>query len=63
MPIQLMKAEDKENLLLSLLQIIRHLHRSGVISIQRMCMTCQHYQCNEFGTGHYCRLLNQRLQT
>ncbi|GAB3025290.1 MarR family winged helix-turn-helix transcriptional regulator [Niabella terrae] len=53
--------DDKTNLLLSLLDIIRDLKESGVITIQRMCMTCSHYQPLENGTQHFCKLLNQEL--
>jgi DNA-binding MarR family transcriptional regulator len=61
-PIDKLSMEDKENLLLSLLNIIRHLNITGVITIQRMCMTCSHYQ-NTDGAQHYCKLLNQKLST
>jgi hypothetical protein len=54
-------ADDKENLLLSLLNIIRHLNKAGVITIQRMCMTCAYYQPSENGQKHFCKLLNQNL--
>ncbi|MEX2411074.1 MAG: helix-turn-helix domain-containing protein [Candidatus Paceibacterota bacterium] len=60
-PIDKLSTDDKENLLLSLLNIIRHLNRTGVITIQRMCLTCKHYQSTENGKQHYCKLLNQKL--
>lgn len=60
-PVDKLTAEEKNNLLLSLLRIIRHLNNTGVITIQRMCLTCRHYQFTENGQ-HYCKLLNQRLQ-
>jgi DNA-binding MarR family transcriptional regulator len=60
-PIDKLSADDKENLLLSLLNIIRHLNRTGVITIQRMCITCKHYQTTENGKQHFCKLLNQKL--
>jgi DNA-binding MarR family transcriptional regulator len=63
-PIDKLPGEDKENLLLSLLGIIRHLNQSGIITIQRMCFTCQHYQSSGVnGQEHFCSLLNQRLLT
>ncbi len=62
-PIDKMHEEDKENLLLSLMGIIRHLNKAGVITIQRMCMTCSYYQSSAKGQKHYCRLLAQPLQT
>jgi DNA-binding MarR family transcriptional regulator len=62
-PIDKLPADDKENLLLSLIGIIQHLNKSGVITIQRMCVTCVHYRKNENGKQHFCNLLNQKLTT
>lgn len=61
-PIDKLHRDDKENLLLSLLNIIRHLHQSEVITIQRMCMSCLYYQSSDKGKKHFCRLLNQDLK-
>lgn len=60
-PINELHPDDKENLLLSLLNIIRHLNKSGVITVQRMCMNCSYYQPSEDGQNHFCKLLNQNL--
>ncbi len=60
-PIDKLNQDDKENLLLSLLNIIRHLNRSEVITIQRMCMSCSYYQPLDKGQKHFCKLLNQNL--
>ncbi len=60
-PIDQLHQDDKENLLLGLFNIIRHLNQSGVITIQRMCMTCAYYQQSESGQGHFCKLLHQEL--
>ncbi|HXH19000.1 MAG TPA: hypothetical protein VNJ07_07935, partial [Chitinophagales bacterium] len=60
-PIDKLHPDDKENLLLSLLNIIRHLNKAGVITIQRMCMTCIYFQSSESGQQHFCKLLNQKL--
>jgi len=60
-PIDKLNSDDKENVLLSLLGIIRHLNQSGVITIQRMCMTCVYYQPSDKGQKHFCKLLNQQL--
>ncbi len=60
-PIDKLQPGDKENMLLSLLDIIRHLNQSGVITIQRMCMSCSYYQQSEKGRSHFCKLLNQKL--
>lgn len=62
-PVDQLSLPDKENLLLSLMEIIRHLHQAGVITIQRMCMTCSFYQPAGKGNKAFCQLLNQELQT
>lgn len=62
-PIDKLNKNDKDNLLLSLLDIIRHLNKTGVITIQRMCKTCSHYQSSGDDKQHFCTLLNQKLQT
>lgn len=59
LPIERLHNEDKEILLLSLLNIIRHLNKIGIITIQRMCMTCVYYRSTE--QNHFCGLLNQNL--
>ncbi|WP_353185269.1 MarR family winged helix-turn-helix transcriptional regulator [Parapedobacter lycopersici] len=60
-PIDKLHPDDRENLLLSLLQVIRHLNKAGVITIQRMCTTCSHYLPSADGKTHFCKLLNQHL--
>lgn len=60
-PIDELHSNDKENLLLSLLDIIRHLNKAGVITKQRMCFTCHFYKANENGHEHFCGLLNTKL--
>ena len=62
-PIGKLHNGDKENLLLSLIDIIRHLNKAGIITIQRMCFTCSYYQTTNGGQKHFCKLLNQELQT
>lgn len=57
-PIDKLPETDKENLLSNLLEIISHLNQTGVISIQRMCLSCQYYNSDN---GHFCGLLNQKL--
>jgi DNA-binding MarR family transcriptional regulator len=57
-PIDNLPSSEKENLLLSLLEIIHHLNQTGIITIQRMCSTCQFYNSSN---GHFCELLNQKL--
>ena len=60
-PIEKIHTIDKENLLLSLLGIIRYLNQSGIITIQRMCFTCSYYKSQKNGKEHFCSLLNQKL--
>lgn len=62
-PIDRLLDDDKENLLLSLMNIIRHLNQSGVITLQRMCLTCVHHKSSANGQKHFCKLLNQQLHT
>lgn len=57
-PIEKLAINDKEKLLKSLLDIIHHLNQTGVITIQRMCLSCQYYSSEN---GHFCELLNQKL--
>lgn len=60
-PINELSISEKDNLLLSLLDIIRHLNQTGIITIQRMCFTCQYYNPAQKGGEHFCKLLNQKL--
>lgn len=62
-PITALHPDDKENMLLGLMDIIRHLNQSGIIGIQRMCISCTFYRSNENGVKHFCNLLNQELQS
>lgn len=62
-PISNLNQDYKENLLFSLLDIIQYLNETGVITIQRMCMTCNYYQSSDKGQQHFCTLLNQKLYT
>ncbi len=62
-PIDKLQDADKENLLAALIGIIHHLNQSGVITIQRMCLTCSHYREPNGGQQHFCTLLNQNLST
>ncbi len=62
-PIYKIHPDDKENLLLSLIGVIHHLNQTGIINIQRMCLTCAHYRPNHRGQKHFCQLLNMKLET
>lgn len=59
-PLKKLSENEKSDLLIQLLNIIRHLQYSGVINPQRMCFTCQHYTCSK--QTHYCELLQQELK-
>ncbi len=61
-PIDKLHPDDKENLLLSLLGIIHYLNKSGIITLQRMCLTCAYYKQKHKGEKHFCQLLNQKLE-
>lgn len=60
-PIEKLSENEKSDLLLQLINIIRHLQSSGIIQVQRMCFTCQHYQFKK-DQIHFCNLLNSRLK-
>jgi DNA-binding MarR family transcriptional regulator len=58
--------EQKEILLDSLLQMIFRLHKAGIITIQRMCQTCQYLENTDLSRGnreggYYCNLLKKPL--
>ena len=53
--------EQKETILTGLLKLIYELNKAGIITIQRMCFTCLHYQ-NTNGQ-HHCKLLQSELAT
>lgn len=61
-PIDKLHSTEKENLLLSLLDIIFHLNKSGIVTIQRMCFNCHFYKANKNGQKHFCSLLNSKLE-
>lgn len=51
---------EKENLLNNILQIIHQLNQQEIISIQRMCFTCFHYEKKD--NNHFCNLLQKALK-
>lgn len=60
-PIHKLGKTEKEAMLQGLLSTILHLNRMGVISVQRMCQTCQFYRRGPDSTSHFCTLLNHHL--
>lgn len=61
-PIDKLNPHEKENLLLSLMGAIHHLNKTGIITIQRMCVTCVHYKPADGRQLHFCQLLNKKLE-
>ncbi len=61
-PITNLSRNDKNNLLLSLIKVIGHLNKTGVISVLRMCTTCSYYQPSDDADTVFCALLNEELQ-
>ena len=61
-PITNLSRDDKNNFLLSLIKVIGHLNKTGVISVLRMCTTCSYYQPSDDADTFFCALLNEELQ-
>jgi DNA-binding MarR family transcriptional regulator len=59
-PLHQFPTEQKEILLLSLLEVIEKLNKQGIITIQRMCLTCRFYQNTH--ERHYCKFLEKPLK-
>ena len=60
-PVSNLSDAEKQVLLGSLLQIIYHLHKAGIIGVQRMCLSCSFHKEGHRGHWHYCTLLNKPL--
>ena len=58
-PLSKLSDVQKEAMLSGLLRLIYDLNRAGIITIQRMCLTCRFYE--QRSGGHYCRLLQTTL--
>lgn len=61
-PIERLDGMAKDSLLDSLFKIIDHLHDMEIISVQRMCLTCAHYESTQEAPGHFCTLLRKKLK-
>lgn len=58
-PLDKLTAEQKTIMLNGLLHLIHDLNKAGIITVQRMCLTCTRYS---FKNGiHYCSLLQSEL--
>lgn len=51
---------EKESLWKSVADLIRLLHQTGAITVQRTCFSCSHY--TKKGAAHYCSLLEEKLR-
>lgn len=60
-PVDQLTENERQALLNQLFGIIYHLHKTGIISRQRMCLTCSNYAPGHAGHLHYCRLLDTPL--
>lgn len=60
-PLDYISQQEKEQLHNSLIHIISNLNQAGVVSTQRMCLTCANYVNNK--GAHYCNLLQSPLAT
>lgn len=60
-PLATLAQPEKEAMLSGLLQLIHGLNKAGIITVQRMCLTCEHHE--HVDGGHYCKLLAAPLQT
>ena len=60
-PIEKLTQEQKTIMLNGLLKLIYDLNKSGIITIQRMCLSCAYYQSSGEGQEHFCKLLNKEL--
>ncbi|MEP0365971.1 MAG: MarR family winged helix-turn-helix transcriptional regulator [Cyclobacteriaceae bacterium] len=58
-PIERLSEAKKGVLLKSLLDLISNLQSAGIISINRMCLSCKHYEQRQ--EGHFCHLLQKKL--
>lgn len=55
-----LSSAQKSGLKTILLDLIHHLYREKIITVQRMCFTCAHF--SETGSKQFCHLLNIQLK-
>lgn len=56
--------DHKEVVLTFLMSLIESFHKSGLISLTKMCFTCQYFERNAYSnldSPHHCHLVNQPL--
>ncbi|MFC5044292.1 MarR family winged helix-turn-helix transcriptional regulator [Aquimarina hainanensis] len=56
-----LSVNEKNTFFMSLLQMIHSLNKQDIITVQRMCFTCFHYQKEK--DNHYCTLIKKPLKT
>jgi DNA-binding MarR family transcriptional regulator len=57
---------EQEMLMKFLMQLIESLQKAGIITIARLCLTCQYFQSAaqpDTASSHFCRLLEKSLAT
>ncbi|HEY8402149.1 MAG TPA: MarR family winged helix-turn-helix transcriptional regulator [Cytophagaceae bacterium] len=59
-PLANLTQAQKEIMLNGLLNLIYELNQGGIITLQRMCFTCDHYRHQK--GGHYCNLIQAQLR-
>lgn len=59
-PLSSLSKEQKQVMFSGLLKLIQDLNQAGIITVKRMCYTCQNYALVE--NAPYCRLLAARLE-
>ncbi|MFD2265010.1 MarR family winged helix-turn-helix transcriptional regulator [Lacibacterium aquatile] len=62
----MLPAGEKQELLMSLVKVIRNLQEAGAIPLQRMCATCRYFQPNTYpdaGAPHHCAFVNAAFGT
>lgn len=58
-PIHSYSEKQKEIVFQSLLDLIEKLNKAGIITVQRMCLSCRFYESGE--KNDYCKLLKKKL--
>lgn len=59
-PLLELSTEKKEVLLDGMMELIYKLQKKGIISLQRMCLTCRFFEDSSVN-GRYCKLLREKL--
>ncbi|MGV8815998.1 MAG: MarR family winged helix-turn-helix transcriptional regulator [Gelidibacter sp.] len=57
---RLVNLDGLDNLYATLTELIYGLHKSGLLTVQRICFACKFHEVND--DNHHCNLLNKPLQ-